>query len=185
MLRRFKYNKTKCISIMRSVAKKNGLKFNILKWNEGFGGYNYGASAGNSIYVAPFVKSDGNSKMHGMTVSKPCTNPTECMLATFFHEFAHCKLVGKVPGVENKGRRHYAWNRTSKLQFELWLTMLGFDYARKMGIVFSDETVIWMLKENFTYARPDETGKYNIVSKKVTDSSYELVQDDFLYNEEK
>ena len=177
MLRRMKYNKTKCISLMRSVAKKNGLKFSILKWNEGFGGYNYGASAGNSIYVAPFVKSDGNRKMHGMTVRKPCANPTECMLATFFHEFAHCKLVGKVPGVD----RHYAWNRTSKLQFELWLTMLGFDYARKMGIVFSDKTVMWMLNENFTYARPNETGESNIVSRRVTDTSYELVQDDFLY----
>lgn len=181
MLRKFNYNKTKCIELMSSIAKENGLQINFLKYDEGNGGFNYGASAGKYIYLAPFVKSSGNRTINGITINRPCANPMECMLASFFHELAHCKLSRKVPGSEKK----YDWNRTSKFQYELWITMLGLEYARKKGIVFSDETVKWLIEENFSYARPHETGNYNIVARKVTGTSYELVQDDFLYEQGK
>ena len=151
--------------LMRKVCREHGLKLYLYTEEQGYARYNYGASAGRYIYLAPFIR-----KLRGKRFSsgfKPCPNPVECRLAAFFHEFAHCRLTEKVPG-HIKG---YCSNNTSQMQFELWLTMLGFNYAREhYGVKFSDRTVRWLLEENMTYANP----KYGLNASRITNKGYRL-----------
>ena len=126
------YTKEYCIDIMQQICKENNLKLILLKKNEGKGGYNYGCSSIDEIMLAPFI---GKGSL-------------EKQLIAFFHEFAHLKLEKKIPG-KLKG---YCVNNTSAMQYELWVTMLGINYAKeKFNILFSDQSVQWLIKQNFTY----------------------------------
>lgn len=71
----------------------------------------------------------------------------EYLLISFFHEFAHCVLRHKVPGIV-KGKH---WNNTTTMQFEIQITMAGLNFAQKHGIVFSDKAVKWLLQQNLSY----------------------------------
>lgn len=126
------YTKEYCIDIMQQICKENNLKLIFLKKNEGKGGYNYGSCSIDEIMLAPFI---GKGAIEKQFIS-------------FFHEFAHLKLEKKIPG-KLKG---YCVNNTSTMQYELWVTMLGINYAKEnYGIIFSDEAVQWLIKQNFTY----------------------------------
>ena len=143
-----RYTRDGIISLMRTIAKRNGLVLSFLKADEGKGGYNYGGSTGDCIMLAPFVAGKKGDVIDGIPLDADCENPLECMLITFFHEYAHCKMADDVP-YSMKG---YSCNMTSRFQYELWITMLGINAARSYGIVFSDATIKWMLRETMTYA---------------------------------
>lgn len=174
----------KAKKLMRSIAKKEGLKLAFLKRNEGYGGYNYGASAGDTIMLSPFVGATKGQYILGLQLTSDCDNPVESMLITFFHELAHCKLSKKVPS-QVKG---YSWNDTSKYQYELWITMLGVEYAHsKYGIKFSDQTMKWIMDEAKSYINNDpKRDAYGLVCTKSTGNGYTLVsQWDFTGDKEK
>lgn len=126
------YTKKYCMFLMNKICKENNIKLTFLKKNEGSTGYNYGSASINEIMLAPFT-----GKGH-----------LEKMLISFFHEFAHLKLEKNIPGKVNG----YCINHTSAMQYELWVTLLGINYAKEnFKILFSDESVQWLLKQNFTY----------------------------------
>jgi len=130
------YKKHELNALMLNICKENKLNLTFLKKNEGLGGYNYAYCGGNEIMLAPFVGK----------------NSLEKKLISFFHEFSHLKLNQFIPG-KIKG---YSINHTSAMQYELWVTMLGLNYAKeKYDILFSDESVTWLLKQNFTYKNHD------------------------------
>ena len=168
----FTWTRESVHQMMKEIAKKESLDIMFLTKTEGMGGYNYGGSAGNSIMIAPFVKVPDNGRYDGYDFLHGCSNPVECQFATFFHELAHCKLTPHVPSIV-KG---YSWNDTSRYQFEVWITVLGIEYAhRKYGIKFSDETVQWMLEEAKTYCRPEDDYAKGLVSEEVTEDGYKVV----------
>jgi len=171
----FRHTLAEARSLMKSVAKKEKKELCFMSADDGHGGYNYGASTFDSIMIAPFVKAKKGDKIGRYAISQDCDNPVECMLVTFFHELAHASLTDKVPSVV-KG---YSWNDTSQFQFELWITMLGIEYAHKeCGLKFSDQAVKWLIEQNMGYIREpkeaDEIG-YGLVCKKATAKSYEVV----------
>ena len=172
---KFKYTLKQVIDLMNSVAKMEKMNLVFLDKNSGLGGYNYGASAGKDIMISPFVKGKAGDKINGCTILSDCDNPVECMLITFFHELAHNKLSNKVPS-RIKG---YSWNDTSKFQYELWITMLGVEYAhKKYGIKFSDQSMKWLINENMTYISGKEDAKepgYGLICTKSTTKSYEIL----------
>lgn len=174
-MKKFKYTLKQVKDIMKYVATMEKLKLVFLGKDEGWGGYNYGGSTGDDIMLAPFVKGKAGDKVNGYVLKQDCDNPVECMLITFFHELAHDKLSKKVPS-RIKG---YSWNDTSKFQYELWITMLGVEYAhKKYGIKFSDQAMKWLLNENMTYIRGPKAAKdsgYGLICTKATTKSYELV----------
>lgn len=159
--------------IMDDIAKEHKLELIYLKPDEGDGGYNYGASAGTEIWLAPFKKCSAGQKIGKYDIQDACTNPVECMFITFFHELAHCKLSRQVPSVI-KG---YSWNGTSRFQYELWISMLGIEYAhKKYGIKFSDQSVQWLLNGNASYMEYDyKEAMYGLIEKKPTSRSYSVV----------
>ena len=159
--------------IMEDIAKEHKLKLIYLKPDEGDGGYNYGASTGEEIWLAPFKKCSAGQKIGKYDIQDACTNPIECMLITFFHELSHCRLSRRVPSVI-KG---YSWNGTSRFQYELWISMLGIEYAhKKYGIKFSDQSVQWLLNGNGSYAEYDsKEAMYGLIEKKPTSRSYSVV----------
>ena len=172
---KFKYSLKQVTDIMKSVAKMEKMNLVFLDKNSGLGGYNYGASSGKDIMLSPFVKGKAGDKINGFTILSDCDNPVECMLITFFHELAHNKLSNKVPS-RIKG---YSWNDTSKFQYELWITMLGVEYAhKKYGIKFSDQSMKWIINENMTYISGKEDAKesgYGLICTKATTKSYEIL----------
>ena len=125
--------------------------------------------------MAPFVKAKKGEKIGKYEILRDCGNPVECMFITFFHELAHCVLAKNVPS-RVKG---YSWNDTSKFQYELWITMLGVEYAHsKYGIKFSDQSVKWLIDENASYIRDAAEVKehgYGLVCTKATSKSYTVV----------
>ena len=133
--------------LMRDISNRHGIKLCFIKANEGKGGYNYGGSTGDCIMLAPFVAGKKGDRIEGIPLDSDCENPLECMLITFFHEYAHCKMANDVP----YAMKGYSCNKTSRFQYELWITMLGIRFAQSMGIVFSDATIKWMLRETMTY----------------------------------
>ena len=164
------------VALMRKVCKKHDITLVFLKENEGYGGYRYGASIGGigaTIWIAPFAVRRPKKKYATRKVK--CHNPIECMLATFFHEFAHCRLTDKIPSHVDG----YSFNDTSKFQYEAWVTMMGLEFAHaEYGIRFSDATVKWALDENYTYADishgVEDCAK--LYARKVTCKGYEVVQ---------
>lgn len=73
----------------------------------------------------------------------------EYLLIAFFHELAHCRLSDKIPfKVFNQN-----WNNTTKMQYEIQITMVGLNFAQENGIIFSDDAVKWLLNENFNYIK--------------------------------
>lgn len=148
------YTKEYCINLMKQICKENNLKLIFLKKDEGKGGYNYGCSSIDEIMLAPFIGKDHLEKQ----------------FISFFHEFAHLKLEKNIPG-KLEG---YHVNNTSTMQYELWVTMLGINYAKeKYGIIFSDEALQWLIKQNFTYMNSesgencwlDKSNKYRYILK--------------------
>ena len=141
-------------ALMKSVCDEHNLTLSFYTENDGRGGYNYGAAAGDEIMIAPFVKTEAlNTKVGMYTVTNVCSNPLECRLATFFHELAHAVLTKDLP-MQCPG---YRWNQTTLMQYEVWVTMTGLKYAAEhCKIVFSDETVMWLLQENMTYYHKDK-----------------------------
>lgn len=170
-----KYTMTakKAESLMKSIARKEGVKLAFLSEDEGRGGYNYGGSSGNAIMLSPFVKGKAGEKVKGYEIYTDCPNPIECKLIAFFHELSHCVLSKKVPS-HVKG---YNWNDTSKYQYELWITMLGVEYAHsKYGLKFSDQSMKWLLDENGTYINSDpKRDTAGLVCVKATKNSYTTV----------
>lgn len=158
--------------LMRSIAKQEGVKLTFLKANEGMGGYNYGGSTGNTIMLSPFVKAKMGDKVKGHGIHSNCDNPIESMLIAFFHELSHCVLSKRVPSqVEG-----YAWNDTSKYQYELWITMLGVEYAHsKYGIKFSDQTMTWIVDEAKSYIPVDRDCGTGLICTKSNSKSYTVV----------
>lgn len=184
--KRFRRTLSEARALMKSIAKRENLKLVFLTKDEGNGGYNYGGSSGDSIMLAPFVKGRKGDKVKGYELIRDCDNPVECMLIAFFHELAHCILANKVPSRV----RGYAWNDTPKMQYELWITMLGVEYAHsKYGIKFSDQSVKWLIDENASYmvgAQEVKEQGYGLVCTKATSKSCEdLSQWEFTGDEKK
>lgn len=159
--------------LMTDIAKEHKLELIYLKPDEGDGGYNYGASAGEEIWLAPFKKCLAGQKIGKYHTYDACTNPVECMLITFFHELAHCRLSRRVPSV----LKGYSWNGTSRFQYELWISMLGIEYAhKKYGIKFSDQSVQWILNANASYVEHNcKEALYGLIEKNPTSRSYSVV----------
>ncbi len=168
----YSYTSSRVRGIMEEIAKKERCKLHFHGADSGGGGYNYGWSFGNEICLAPFKKGNAGDRIGKYELRRECSNPLECMLASFFHELSHVKFAKKVPSqVEG-----YAWNDTSRYQYELWITMMGLEYAHsRYGIKFSDKTVKWLLDEGASYIREDwkECG-YGLVQRKATSKSYEV-----------
>ena len=162
----------KADSLMKSIARKEGVKLAFLSEDEGRGGYNYGGSSGDAIMLSPFVKGKAGEKVKGYEIYTDCPNPIECKLIAFFHELSHCVLAKKVPSqVEG-----YAWNDTSKYQYELWITMLGVEYAHsKYGIKFSDQTMTWIMDEAKSYIPRDLDCGAGLICTKSNSKSYTVV----------
>lgn len=137
-----KLNIQEAMELMKRIAKEEGLDLTFLRADEGRGGYNYGGSCGDCIMLAPFVKSGAYEKIDGYSVERPCDDPVECMLISFFHELSHCKIANELSADR------------SKMQNELWVSMTGIIYAEtKCKLEFSDASVKWLLNENFSYSR--------------------------------
>lgn len=172
--KRFRRTLSEVRSLMKSIAKKEKVKLVFMAADNGVGGYNYGAY-GIDCMLSPFVKAKKGEKVNGYTIFEDCDNPVECMLITFFHELAHAKLTDKVPSIVNR----YTWNDTSKFQFELWITMLGIEYAHKnYGIKFSDQAVRWLINVNMSYIVEPKDAKepgYGLICTKATSKSYEVL----------
>ena len=170
----YRYTLTAVKSKMRRIAKQEGVELTFHKADKGGGGYNYGWSA-DGIFIPPFVKAKKGDKVGKYEILRDCDNPVECMFITFFHELAHCKLADKVPS-QIKG---YSWNDTSRFQYELWISMLGVEYAHsKYGIKFSDQTVKWLIEENCSYIHGKESAKesgYGLICTKATKTSYDVL----------
>ena len=151
------YTREQIVALMLDICRENGIELSFLTADGGSGGYNYGASAGDTIMLAPFVKAKAGEKIGIYEIPRACNNPLECMLISFFHEFAHCRLHQQVPNVLES----YSSQQTSRYQYETWITMLGIKEAQERhGIVFSDETVSWMLTEGTTYIHKKDDENY-------------------------
>lgn len=172
--RTFTRTKEQDEQLMRDLCKKHAIDLTFLTEDEGKGGYNYGASAGYEIILAPFVKTTTpNTKVGKYMVKRVCLNPLECRLAAFFHEFSHVMLSDNVPCICDG----YSWNETSKMQFEIWITMCGFRFAQEnCAIVFSDETVMWMLHESMSYYHKDNMN-YARQTTRTSDTDYDITYD--------
>lgn len=168
----FKWTEKAVRQVMSEVAKNEKVEIVYLTKTEGFGGYNYGCSGGKSIMLAPFIKVKAGEKVDGLDYPQACENPLECQFITFFHELSHIKFTKKVPSIV-KG---YAWNDTSQYQFELWITMLGVEYAhKKYGIKFSDYAVNWLLEEAKSYVhQKEEDVGYGLRLLNVNERGYDL-----------
>lgn len=137
-----KLDMQEAMELMKRIADEEGLKLTFLKADEGRGGYNYGGSSGDCIMLAPFVKIRAYEKIYGYSIDRPCDNPVECMLISFFHELSHCKLANELSA------------ERSTMQNELRVSMTGIAHAEtKYKLEFSDAAVKWLLNENFSYAK--------------------------------
>ena len=152
----FSYTMDRAHDLMRRLAAMNEFALEFQSMNEceelnsGFG-----SEEENRIVITPFVygsrsqrfdRPDGNGFIY---LRKDCHDPVECMLAVFFHELAHLKLAGKVPFKDPEKQA----NGTSRFQYELWITMLGLNYARETcGLKFSDYAVKWLVEDAIEYA---------------------------------
>lgn len=130
------YTKDDCIQIMKNICKEYHLKLSFLTSKQGSGGFNYGACVDNEIMLGPFKGK----------------NPIERQFISFFHEFSHLKLSKEIP-FNVPG---YIVNNSSQMQYEIWITMIAIKFAKeKYDIIFSDDAVQWLLKQNFSYTRDD------------------------------
>ena len=171
----FEHTEEETVELMRKVCAEHNLKLTFMGEDEGMGGYNYGGSTDKEIMLAPFVKAKAGDVIGKFEIDRTCDNPIECRLATFFHELSHARLGESVP-MKCKG---FTWNRTSKFQIEMWITMLGLGYAlEKLGLKFSDKTVKWILDEAFSYYNGDAC-LYDLVGY-TTEDGYSVEYDDWM-----
>ena len=174
----FEHTEEETVELMRKVCAEHNLKLTFMGEDEGMGGYNYGGSTDEEIMLAPFVKAKAGEMVGKYKIDRTCENPIECRLAAFFHELSHARLSEDIP-MKCAGR---AWNRSSRFQFETWITMLGFGYAlEKCNLKFSDKAVKWMLDEAFTYYHGD-VSHYDLVGYE-TDKGYAVEYDDWMERE--
>ena len=174
----FEHTKDEAVELMRKVCAEHDLKLTFMGADDGIGGYNYGGSTNEEIMLAPFVKAKAGDMVGAYMIERTCVNPIECQLASFFHEFAHARLSHSMPMKCPK----FSWNRSSRFQFETWITMIGFGYAlEKCGLKFSDETVKWMLDGAFSYYHGD-AGHYDLVGY-ATEDGYSVEYDDWMEHE--
>lgn len=126
------YTAVQIKKLMEDICKEHNIELVSLTAEEGMTGYNYAASTGDIIFLAPFKGK----------------NSLERRLIAFFHELSHCILSSKTPGsIEG-----YTCNNTSKMQYELNISLLGIAFAKeKYDINFSDDSVEWLLKQNLSY----------------------------------
>lgn len=173
--KKFKYKREDVIRLLKSIARKEKVRLTFLGKDNGHGGYNYGGSTPKDVMLSPFIKAKKGDKVGRYEIYSDCDNPIECMLITFFHELSHAKLADKVPS-NIKG---YSWNDTSIFQYEMWITMLGIEYAHsKYGIKFSDQAVRWLIGEAMGYIRDAKDAKeygYGLICTKATRKSYEVL----------
>lgn len=144
MVRTIKYTKDQVYSLMKKICDEYKIRLRIVdnkKEAEDLGwALNCGACSGKFIMISYFT----------------IKNSLELKLISFFHEFAHVKLTNKVPFKLKK----YTLNNISQMQYEMCLSYLGIKFAKeKYDIVFSDDAVKWLLKENMTYSKYNE-GEY-------------------------
>lgn len=133
----YTFTKDEIYSLMNMISDEYNIKLTICKsesealklgWD-----LNCGYATNNTIEISYF------------NINK---NKLEKMFITFFHEFAHCKLSNNV---FNKIPEFNA-NNISLMQYELLITYEGLKFAKeKYNIVFSDDTVKWLINENLTY----------------------------------
>lgn len=147
------YTKDDCLQIMKDICKEYKIKLTFLNTKQGSGGFNYGACVGDEIILGPFKGK----------------NPVERQFISFFHEFSHLKLSEEVP-FQISG---YTINNSSMMQYEIWITMLAIKFAKeKYDIIFSDDAVQWILKQNFSYTNSECREKCSLI--KYSKDSYTL-----------
>ena len=138
------YTKDDCIQIMKNICNEYHLKLSFLTTKQGSGGFNYGACVDNEIMLGPFKGK----------------NPIERQFISFFHEFAHIKLTKEIP-FNVPG---YIVNNSSQMQYEIWITMIAIKFAKeKYNIIFSDDAVQWILKQNFSYSNSESCEKCSLI----------------------
>lgn len=130
------YDKNYVFHIMKSICKKANIKLIEEELNNNNkNDINCIYSCGNEIILMPFV----------------CENALERQFISFFDAYARCKLYKKIP-FRIIG---YHCNNTSKMQYELQIVRLALEYAKKKGIVFSDDAVEWLINEKLSYKKID------------------------------
>jgi len=164
MVKELTYTKEQIYSMMQSICDDYQIRLRIvdskkeakeLGWK-----LNCGASCGDFIMISYF------------TYKK---TSLERKLIAFFHEFAHCKLSDQVPFINPK----YDFNGMSKMQYELAISYLGIKFAKeKYNIVFSDDAVKWLLKQNMTYSDPEggESCKFTKGNNKLYSIRHEIIE---------
>ena len=60
------------------------------------------------------------------------------------------------------------------MQYEIWITMLGLEFAKSKGIVFSDDAVKWLINQAFTYCKKENL---TITNHKISDNEYWITQE--------
>lgn len=155
------------------VADKEKVRVVYLKPDEGDGGYNYASCGDNEVWIAPFKLGKAGDRFGKYELKRDCDNPVECMLISFFHELSHLKFLYHVP----HSIYGFRWNDTSDYQYELWISMIGIDYAlTEYGIRFSDQAVKWLLNEGASYIEEDPrfAGSGGLTVKDPNTRSYEV-----------
>lgn len=139
------YSRTDCLQIMESVCKQYNIKLIFLTSKQGKGGFNYGACVDNEIMLSPFKGK----------------NPVEREFISFFHEFAHLRLSEEIPF----NVHGYVVNNSSQMQYEIWITMIGIKFAKeRCDVIFSDDAVQWLLKQNFSYKNNECGEKCSLIN---------------------
>ena len=157
-IKKFVYTKDKIIKIMKALCDEYKLNVYICD-NKNYADkkgwdYNCAFCVGNSIFISYF---EPNRSL-------------EYKLISFFHEFSHCILSDKIPfAIEG-----YRCNDTSDMQYEIWITMLGLEFAKSKGIVFSDDAVKWLINQAFTYCKKENL---TITNHKISDNEYWITQE--------
>lgn len=142
-------------SLMEGICRRYDIKLDWLSSKDGRGGYNYAECAGKCVMIAPFRGK----------------NPVERQLIAFFHELSHVLLSDEIPGK----LAGYSSNNSTKMQFELWVTMMAIQFAReKFNITFSDDAVQWLISQGFSYSKQTEGDVDYCTLKEADNTHYSL-----------
>ena len=152
------YSKQQLYQLIYRISQQHGISIKIVQTRQqaqllGWA-LNICVCSGNKIMISYFQQ--------GLSL--------QYKLIGYFHQLSHCILSDKVPFAI----QGYTLNHLSKMQYQLAITYNGIIYAKqKYGIVFSDDAIRWILKQNMTYI--GNTGQY---IKRIYDSDnkYKLQQ---------